>query len=379
MRLAVAFICALFAWNSAATSNVTIDDAFGNPNTGGHILYFPSTSWQRGDGCTTCAAKPPAGTGAYRGTWHEALFEPANTSTPNSNNGKIISASATFTGTAVYVNCILTGSTANPNGNTDLTFFLDGNQAGTFRQNPNGDTTYRLQTVFAAAGLSDAQHTIRLETGNAGQEALVLLDSIIYTSQDDSVETTTISGWTRGVNIPPSISPPAETVTGSSNSGGSGSKTNVGVIVGPIFAVITIGVLVSIWICLRKRPRSRILVSEPPSSCRQSICTSNTQYPRSHNPSSYEQSSYTSYLQYPKSYTEGGTYSEVSGYGTYSAVSYITPNPNSSVAAEVRGPTRAPVPQPAPSWAHPHTMILQEPRRAVPARHIPRSCQSDIV
>lgn len=87
-------------------------------------------------------------------------------------------------GTAVYVNCILTRSFTSPDGNTDMTFFIDNddNPTGVFQQSPNGDTSYQFGvTVFSATDLPPGQHTVRLEAGHAGKKALVLLDSIIYT------------------------------------------------------------------------------------------------------------------------------------------------------------------------------------------------------
>ena len=63
-----------------------------------------------------------------------------------------------------------------------MTFFLDDEQMGVFQQSPNGDKTYHFnQIVFSRTDLSNERHTIRLEAGRAGEKALVLLDSIIYT------------------------------------------------------------------------------------------------------------------------------------------------------------------------------------------------------
>ena len=78
--------------------------------------------------------------------------------------------------------CILTGSTSNPNGNTDLAFFIDNQKVGTFQQAPNGNTSYQYGVnVFAKDGLSNGLHTLDLVSGEAGKDALVMLDSITYT------------------------------------------------------------------------------------------------------------------------------------------------------------------------------------------------------
>lgn len=88
-------------------------------------------------------------------------------------------------GTAVYVVCILTGSAASPDGNTDMTFMLDGKDVGSFEKAPDGDATYHFnQTVFSATGLSNSSHTLQVQSGHAGQKALILLDAVVYTADD---------------------------------------------------------------------------------------------------------------------------------------------------------------------------------------------------
>ena len=93
-----------------------------------------------------------------------------------------LSTSELFSGTAVYVQAILTGSTTSPNGNSDFTFFIDNVTEGAFHRAPNGDKSYQFnQTVFSKTGLSNSLHTLRIDSGHAGETSLVLLDSIVYT------------------------------------------------------------------------------------------------------------------------------------------------------------------------------------------------------
>ena len=78
--------------------------------------------------------------------------------------------------------CITTRSSANPDGNTDMVFLLDGEQVGTLQQPPTGDKTYFYdQAVFSQTGLTPDMHTIRIEVGHNNTEAVILLDRIIYT------------------------------------------------------------------------------------------------------------------------------------------------------------------------------------------------------
>jgi hypothetical protein len=41
----------------AALVNVTIDDTYGDPNTGAQIMYMPD-SWNNGTSCSACTARP---------------------------------------------------------------------------------------------------------------------------------------------------------------------------------------------------------------------------------------------------------------------------------------------------------------------------------
>ncbi|KAL5512058.1 hypothetical protein ACEPAH_5277 [Sanghuangporus vaninii] len=195
--------------------NVTIDDAFGDPTNGRQIQYFPSIAWQRGDGCQPCTAKPTPASDAWLGTWHDATFNPNDTAT-NSALGQIIVASAQFTGTAVYVNCILTESFTSPDGNTDMTFYLDDNDnpADVFQKTPNGDPSYQF-----------------------GVTALVLLDSITYTTDDGSGGRVSSSSSATGAESSSFTPVPSQTSLG--------SKLDAGLFVGPIAptSILIIGLI----------------------------------------------------------------------------------------------------------------------------------------
>ena len=78
--------------------NVTIDDQDGDPTNGNKIIYTPSTSWQAGQNCTPCTARPTPQSSAYLGTWMDSTFNPDGTGT-NDTPGQIIQAGVSFTGT----------------------------------------------------------------------------------------------------------------------------------------------------------------------------------------------------------------------------------------------------------------------------------------
>ncbi|KAI5117401.1 hypothetical protein M0805_004623 [Coniferiporia weirii] len=229
----------------ADSVNVTIDDQFGDPTNGQHIFYEPSEAWKVGQTCTDCAAKLSPVSDVYLGTWMDSTFYPAGDASV-STSGQISTASVSFVGTAVYVICILTGSTPLLDGNTDMTFKIDDVTTGVFEKQLNPSATYLFnQTVFAQTGLPNTLHTITIESGLAGQAALVLLDSIIYTADDSSSTTSSSSA----------PSPSASTTSDINQSVGS---TNIGVIVGPIVAAAAVlGVSIALFVFLRRRRRNR--------------------------------------------------------------------------------------------------------------------------
>ncbi|KLO18722.1 hypothetical protein SCHPADRAFT_993380 [Schizopora paradoxa] len=173
-RLAVALL--LFKGVLCTLRNVSIDDTMGDPVTRRNIIYNPPGDWAHGQSCRSCSAQATQPEDAFDGTWHNSTYQVG---------GSLVSASAQFNGTAVYVICILTGSLQRPNGNSDMTFILDGKTVGNFALAPDGDDEYKSNvTVYANESLSSGVHNITLVSGLAGQESLVLLDRIIYSMDD---------------------------------------------------------------------------------------------------------------------------------------------------------------------------------------------------
>ncbi|OCB87365.1 hypothetical protein A7U60_g5505 [Sanghuangporus baumii] len=208
----------------AAPTNVTIDDTNGDAVTGGQITYSPALAWQAGQSCQNCTAKLD-GNQAYDGTWHDASYNPPG-GLSNSYPGTIISASADFTGTAVYIYCILTRSSSSPDGNTDMTFYVDDQEVGSFSRDSDGDKSYQYnQVVFAWSGLDGStNHNVRLESGHLGQKALVLLDRIVYTTEDSSTTTSVIQTSSSSQQSSSSSSSGSSTQESSSSSQSSSSS-----------------------------------------------------------------------------------------------------------------------------------------------------------
>ena len=71
--LALAFLSILVALTFVgASTNITIDDQFGDELTGQLVYYVPVNSgWQQGSQCPTCSLQPDPHL-AYKGTWHDS-------------------------------------------------------------------------------------------------------------------------------------------------------------------------------------------------------------------------------------------------------------------------------------------------------------------
>ncbi|TBU46568.1 hypothetical protein BD309DRAFT_840655, partial [Dichomitus squalens] len=162
---------------SATLVNVTIDDTFGDPATGDQISYAPEGTWQPVS-CAGCTAKPNPSQ-VSNSTWHEGTFNPDGAR----GSDQLLSAAVSFEGVAVYVFCVVTHSFTSPVGNSDMSFFLDGNLVGTFQQPPNGNATYEYNVpVYVNESLPPGQHTIVVVNGElGGNTSLTLLDYIVYT------------------------------------------------------------------------------------------------------------------------------------------------------------------------------------------------------
>jgi hypothetical protein len=199
---------------AASQVNVTVDDSYGDSNTGAQISYNPPSSWNTGQTCEACTAHPDAGS-TFDSSWHDATYYPVGAEN-GVNEGILVTASYSFTGTlnpprvvvtnhvafdpklkssnpcilipafpvgsAIYVYCILTGSSISPDGNSDMSFAIDGETVGTFQQTPSGDGTYLYdQLVYSKSDLLSGEHNFTLTTGSNNTKALVILDRLVYT------------------------------------------------------------------------------------------------------------------------------------------------------------------------------------------------------
>ena len=66
-----------------------------------------------------------------------------------------------------------------------MSFFLDGNLVGSYRQLPTGDATYEYNVpVYVNTSLPPGNHTIEIQNGQPNlskTDSTILLDYIVYT------------------------------------------------------------------------------------------------------------------------------------------------------------------------------------------------------
>ncbi|KZT68206.1 hypothetical protein DAEQUDRAFT_344606 [Daedalea quercina L-15889] len=157
----------------ASVTNRTIDDQYGDSVTGRHPIYYGD--WNYGPTCSGCFFQPSP-EDAFMSSWHD-------TSTNNHYNGQNVSIE--FSGTAIWVYCIMPNYEPYSGTVIDIGFDLDGGSAGTFTfLNPVGrlDSFVYNVTVYSATGLTNTQHTLVMTPINSS----LLFDWAEYTYDDDN-------------------------------------------------------------------------------------------------------------------------------------------------------------------------------------------------
>ncbi|KAI0809265.1 hypothetical protein BC629DRAFT_1106622 [Irpex lacteus] len=154
---------------AADRANVTVDDSSSD------IVYAPLSGWNVENDCNGCTAHPDPSL-THGGTWHDTSFP------PNGTAQDLRTASLEFTGSALYVFCIISQSIDHPFGTSDMTFSIDGNVVGHYTSVPSGDKTYDYNVpVYANDSVGSGSHSFTVTNGTpGGPETLLLLDYIIY-------------------------------------------------------------------------------------------------------------------------------------------------------------------------------------------------------
>ncbi|KAF8995036.1 hypothetical protein BDQ17DRAFT_1430648 [Cyathus striatus] len=186
----------------AVLVNVTVDDTIPDPLTGLWITYTTG-GWNRGP-CSNCDAKPDKKS-MNNMTWHDSTYYPANSDQPATEP---LNAMFNFHGNALYVFCAFA-----PSYNTNMTFYIDGENVGQFeRIPPASDWEYDV-LVYSNSSLAARSHQFTLTNGQygyGGQKSLVLFNYVIYSYEVDIESLTTPPTPTSSTTSPistPSTSP----------------------------------------------------------------------------------------------------------------------------------------------------------------------------
>ncbi|KAF9448665.1 hypothetical protein P691DRAFT_32509 [Macrolepiota fuliginosa MF-IS2] len=91
-------------------------------------------------------------------------------------------------GTAIYVYTILANTKTSPTGDSDMTFYLDGDVVGTFVKNAPGTPGFIYNVcVYANDSLPSGEHFLQIQNGHTdGNKTLLLLDYLVYSTDDNS-------------------------------------------------------------------------------------------------------------------------------------------------------------------------------------------------
>ncbi|KAJ7108614.1 hypothetical protein C8R44DRAFT_636053 [Mycena epipterygia] len=168
--LLVAYIFAQLRSCLATVSNRTIDDTKGDPVTGFIPVYAPENQWNlQGSNCTGCLVQPDIGQ-LFDYTWHD---------TTQGDGGVPSSVTLNFTGTAIYLFCVVPNTIPFATTLVDLKFTLDGASIGTYTHVPDSssDMLYSVP-VLSSQNLTNEAHTLVAETAS---NSLFVFDFAMYT------------------------------------------------------------------------------------------------------------------------------------------------------------------------------------------------------
>ncbi|KAJ7202560.1 hypothetical protein GGX14DRAFT_653669 [Mycena pura] len=244
-QLRLATVLSLFCLAFASNINITIDDQNGDPTNGQKIIYDPPEAWVGNaiGGCDGCLLPNSSTVSASAGTFTGSLFTSKRIHSPPT-------AAVNFTGVFVSVVCILSNSLDDPPGESDMIFSIDGILADTFQYTPTGLGDFEPRSVFNSQPLSPGEHTLVISNGVVdGPNSLVILDSIIYSTDGLDLQSQALSPTSTSTGSPVINSSSSSIVPPSS----SGAPVQVVVTKIPsnaVIAIIVCGVFLAVLFLL---------------------------------------------------------------------------------------------------------------------------------
>ncbi|KAJ6514547.1 hypothetical protein DFH09DRAFT_1333033 [Mycena vulgaris] len=151
----------------ATIFNRTIDDTKRDPITGFIPIYAPENQWN--PNCSGCLVQPDIAQ-LFDFTWHD---------TTQSDGGVPSSVTLNFTGTAIYLFCVVPNTIQFATTLVHLTFTLDGVPIGTYTHVPDSSTDILYSVpVLSSQNLTNEAHTLVAETAS---NSLFVFDFAMYT------------------------------------------------------------------------------------------------------------------------------------------------------------------------------------------------------
>ncbi len=254
----------LFTSVSSRLVNITVDDTFGDRTTGSLPQYSPKNDkiWHVGSSTEDCGCNIGPSiidvTQPQDGTWHDA--------TPLPSDPTPATITIHFTGSAVYVFNILPNTLPVTVTFANISFSIDGEDAGVFTRSPlPGTTILYNQLVYHNTGLNYGPHTLIITPSNY---SLLLFDYLLYTTQDnDTVPDSSSINTSQSSSSSTFITPQsltsrtpmsASTSKGSSQPSSSRTPTPIGSIVGAVLGgTALLGAVVGTFFLYRRHTRSR--------------------------------------------------------------------------------------------------------------------------
>ncbi|KAJ7272834.1 hypothetical protein C8J57DRAFT_260268 [Mycena rebaudengoi] len=153
--------------------NRTIDDESGDSVSGAKPVYSPPTYWSLNSSCDGCKVHPNASL-AFNRTWHDSSQLPGNGP---------VSITLEFTGTAIYVYCIVPPVIPGVVSLYNLNFTLDGADSGRFHFSPTSTADYLYNVpALSLPSIPNQKHSLVMSTDNSVDGSIFLFDYAIYTT-----------------------------------------------------------------------------------------------------------------------------------------------------------------------------------------------------
>ncbi|KAJ7634704.1 hypothetical protein FB45DRAFT_472363 [Roridomyces roridus] len=216
-------------------TNRTIDDTNGDLITGFMPVYAPTSAWNPTN-CTVCFVQPEGGQ-FFDYTKHDSTQVASVPSSVTLN----------FTGTAIYLFCVVPNTVPLTTTFVDLKFTLDGAPVGTYTHVPDSSSDILYQVpVLSTQNLNNTPHTLIAETAG---NSLFIFDFAIYTF-DDSPPKVSASG--PGLSSSVSTQP---TSTATVQISDQNRIPIAAIVVGSISAWSVVAIALVVVLCWRRRSR----------------------------------------------------------------------------------------------------------------------------